>query len=64
MALDFAHCNGLVHGMFDLSKIVISKVEENFVFKITDFKPTLSMNIPLSSEANYWPFAKHKKNLT
>ncbi len=63
-ALDFAHNAGLVHGQFDLSKVQIQNNGENFEFKITDFCPTSSMDLPLSSEANYWPFAKNKKEIT
>lgn len=63
-ALDFAHNAGLVHGQFDLSKVQIQNNGENLEFKITDFCPTSSMDLPLSSEANYWPFAKNKKEIT
>ena len=37
---------------------------DNLEFKITDFAPGSSMDIPHSSEANYWPFAKNKKSIT
>ena len=37
--LDFAHNNGLVHGQFDLSKVVLQSENENTIYKITDFAP-------------------------
>ena len=66
--LDFAHNAGLVHGQFDLSKVVLQKdldgKDDHVVYKITDFAPNTSMNMPLSTEANYWPFSKQKKQIT
>ena len=41
--LDFAHNAGLVHGQFDLSKVVLQKEGDNIVYKITDFCPGSSM---------------------
>ena len=32
--------------------------------KITDFKPGSSKKIPTSTEANYWPFNRNKKNMS
>ena len=72
-ALDFAHNAQLVHGKFDLSSVVIDREGRNnakdgkgnnLVFKIQDFAPLSSMKLPISSEANYWPFSKQKKQLT
>ena len=63
-AMDFAHSNGLIHGQFDLSEVLVHHNGENLEFKITDFAPTGSLELPLSSEANYWPFAKSKKGIT
>ncbi len=37
--MDFAHNSGLVHGQFDLSKVVIEAENENIMYKITDFAP-------------------------
>ena len=62
--LDFAHSAGLVHGQFDLSKVVLQREGDNIVYKITDFCPGSSMQMPLSTEANYWPFSKNKKQIT
>ena len=62
--LDFAHNAGLVHGQFDLSKVVLQKDGDHVVYKITDFASNTSMNMPLSTEANYWPFSKQKKQIT
>lgn len=56
--LDFAHNAGLVHGQFDMSKVVISRDKDNLVYKITDWAPYSSMMMPLSTEASYWPFSR------
>ena len=64
MGLEFAHNNGLVHGQFDLSNVVITKDTENIVYKISDFKPTTSMNMPLTTEGALWPFARQKKKIS
>lgn len=63
-ALDFAHNSGLVHGQFDLSKVVLQTEEQNIIYKITDFAPYTSLQMPMSTEASYWPFSKQKKQLT
>lgn len=62
--LDFAHNAGLVHGQFDLSKVVIEQENENIFYKITDFSPATSMTMPLSTQASYWPFSKQKKQVS
>ena len=62
--LDFAHNAGLVHGQFDLSKVIVETENENVMYKITDFAPASSMDMPLSVEASYWPFSKQKKQIT
>lgn len=62
--LDFAHNSGLVHGQFDLSKVILEVENDNIMYKITDFAPESSMDMPLSVEASYWPFSKQKKNIT
>jgi len=64
MALDFAHSSGLVHGNLDLSHVWVSEANDHRTFKITDFQPGSSMELPISSEANYWPFARNKKNIS
>ena len=56
--LDFAHNSGLVHGQFDLSKVVLEKEKDSILYKITDFAPQTSLDLPISTEANYWPFSK------
>lgn len=48
IGMEFAHNNGLVHGQFDLSNVVLNKDGEAMIFKITDFRPTTSLNLPLS----------------
>lgn len=62
--MDFAHNSGLVHGQFDLSKVVIQSDNNNMMYKITDFAPRTSMEMPLSPEASYWPFSKQKKQIS
>ena len=59
--MEFAHNNGLVHGQFDLSNVMLSKDGDTLIYKITDFKPVSSLNMPLSSEGSMWPFARNKK---
>ncbi len=34
------------------------------MYKITDFAPHTSMEMPLSTEASYWPFSKQKKQIS
>ena len=62
--MDFAHNSGLIHGQFDLSKVVHETEGDNIFYKITDFAPQTSMDMPLSTEASYWPFSKQKKQVT
>ena len=62
--LEFAHNHGLIHGQFDLSNVVLTKDTESLVFKISDFRPTTSMQMPLTSEGALWPFARQKKKIT
>jgi serine/threonine protein kinase len=57
--MDYAHNNGLVHGQFDLSNVVIAKDADNIIYKLTDFRPASSLNIPLSSQGTLWPFARN-----
>lgn len=59
--LEFAHESGLVHGQFDLSKVMLAKDSDQMIYKISDFQPTTSLNLPISSEASYWPFSKSRK---
>ena len=59
--MDFAHNSGLVHGHFDMSEVLLQHENENIMYKITDFAPASSVEMPLSAEASYWPFSKQKK---
>lgn len=43
---------------------MIDRERNNLVFKIQDFAPGTSMKLPISTEANYWPFSKQKQTLT
>ena len=62
--LDFAHNSGLIHGQFDLSKVILQTENENIIYKITDFAPQSSMEMPMSTEASYWPFSKQKEKIS
>ena len=63
--MEAAHKGGLIHGQLDLSKIVLHfGKEKTMECKITDFKPGSSKKIPTSTEANYWPFNRNKKNMS
>lgn len=64
MGMDFAHNNGLIHGAFDLSNVMVTKDIDNMIYKIGDFRPTNSANMPLSTEGHLWPFAKNKKKIS
>jgi serine/threonine protein kinase len=64
MGMEFAHNNGLVHGQFDLSNVMITKDSENLMYKISDFRPVSSLNMPLTSEGTMWPFARNKKKIS
>lgn len=56
--MEYAHNNGLVHGQFDLSNVALTKDQDTLIFKLTDFRPATSMNLPMSSEGSLWPFAR------
>ena len=56
--MDFAHNSGLVHGQFDLSKVVLEIENENIIYKITDFAPKTSVEGEINTKASYWPFSK------
>lgn len=40
---------------------MLTKDRESHIFKIADFRPVTSMNMPLSSEGTMWPFARNRK---
>ena len=44
IGMDFAHNNGLIHGQFDLSNVIISREGENVIYKLNNFKPSSSLN--------------------
>jgi len=58
IGMEYAHNNGLVHGQFDLSNVALTKDQDTLIFKLTDFRPATSMNLPMSSEGSLWPFAR------
>ena len=46
-AIDFAQNSGLVHGQFDLSEVLVHHNGDNLEFKVTDFSPMASMELPM-----------------
>lgn len=62
--LDYAHSQGLAHGNFDLSKVVIQNNDEHLEFKVTDFRLGSSLKAAFNSDVSYWPFSRGKKSLT
>ena len=64
LGMEFAHNHGLVHGSFGLHNVVVSKDGDTMVYKINNFTPGSSMKLPLSEEANSWPFVRQRKNMS
>lgn len=62
--MEYAHQNGLVHGTFDLRNVVYSKDGETNVYKITNFTPGTAMKLPMTNEANFWPFVKGRSRIS
>ena len=58
MGMEFAHDNGLVHGNFGLKDVIMVKDGDTNIFKITNFLPSSSLDLPLSEEAEQWAFIK------
>ena len=62
--MEYAHNNGLVHGTFDLHNVVYSKDGETSIYKITNFGPGTAMKLPMTNEANFWPFVKGRSRIS
>ena len=62
--MEYAHKNGLVHGSFGLHNVVIAKDGDTSIYKVNNFSPGSSLKLPLSDEANFWPFFRQRKNMT
>ena len=61
LGLEYAHNNGLVHGTFGLQNVVISMDGDTPIYKLTNFTPGSSLKLPMTNEANFWPFIKGRK---
>mmetsp|Transcript_20791 Transcript_20791/g.32050 ORF Transcript_20791/g.32050 Transcript_20791/m.32050 type:complete len:223 (+) Transcript_20791:151-819(+) len=64
LGLEYAHNNGLAHGTFGLNNVVLSRDADTTIFKITNFTPGTSMQLPLSEEANFWPFIRGRRRVS
>jgi serine/threonine protein kinase len=59
LAMEFAHNNGLCHGNFSLSNVALSKDGDTTIYKIKNFAPGSSINLPMTDK---WPFTRGRKN--
>jgi len=64
LGLEHAHNNGLVHGTFGLNNVLIAKDGETSIYKLTHFTPGSCMKLPLTNEANFWPFIRGRKRVS
>jgi hypothetical protein len=64
LGMEFAHNNGLVHGTFGLSNVVFTKDGDTNIYKINNFTPGSSLELPLTNEANFWPFIRGRKKVS
>lgn len=58
LGLEYAHNNGLVHGNFGLSNVALAMDGGTPIYKLTNFRPGSSLKLPMTKEANFWPFIK------
>ena len=42
----------------------IAKDSDNLIFKLSDFRPVSSLQLPFTSDGYLWPFARNKKSLS
>jgi len=64
LGMEYAHSHGLVHGTFGLHNVAMSKDGDTPIYKLTNFTPGSSMKLPLTTEANYWPFVRGRKRMS
>jgi len=64
LGIEHAHNNGLIHGTFGLNNVMINKDGETPIYKISNFTPGTSMKLPLTNEANFWPFVRGRSKLS
>jgi len=62
--MDYAHNFGVVHGEFDLSKVILEIDGENISYKITDFAPLTSIKKEINTKGSYYPFSKQKTTIS
>jgi len=59
LGLEHAHSHGLVHGTFGLHNVMIGRDGDTNIFKINNFTPGTSLKLPMTNEANFWPFIRN-----
>ena len=64
LGMEYAHNNGLVHGTFGLHHVSLSKDGDTTIYKINNFTPGSSMKLPMTNEANFWPFIRGRKKIS
>ena len=64
LGIEHAHNNGLVHGTLGLNSVQINKDGDTPIFKVSNFTPGTCMKIPLTNEANFWPFVRGRARLS
>lgn len=64
LGLEYAHNNGLVHGTFGLQNVALSMDGDTPIYKLTNFTPGSSLKLPMTTEANFWPFIKGRKKIS
>jgi serine/threonine protein kinase len=63
LGIEYAHNNNLAHGTFCLENVVLSYDGDTPVYKVTNFTSGTAMRLPVSKEANFWPFVKGKSRV-
>lgn len=64
IGMEYAHNNGLTHGSFSLEHVVRSHDGDTPIYKLTNFTPGTAMKLPVTQEANFWPFVGGRKRVS
>lgn len=64
LGLEYAHTSGLAHGNFGLENVVMHYDGDTPIFKLTNFTPGSAMRLPVSNEANFWPFVAGRSRVS
>ena len=64
LGMEHAHKHGLVHGTFGLHNVLLSKDGDTAIYKLNNFTPGSSMKLPLTNEANFWPFVRGRNKIS